>query len=127
MGKNAIIFANTFMAVVVMSDPLIRAFFIGRAAAEAIGEQIEAAVTDALSELGRFDAQQRENLRQFTGQVLEKAAFEEELALQNRAPVSRTSGTASQPQDLQATIDEVRAEIAQLRAELQQYRNRTSS
>ncbi|MGF1496435.1 MAG: DUF6825 family protein [Elainellaceae cyanobacterium] len=110
-----------------MSDPLIRAFFIGRAAAEAIGEQIEAAVTDALSELGRFDAQQRENLRQFTGQVLEKAAFEEELALQNRAPVSRTSGTASQPQDLQATIDEVRAEIAQLRAELQQYRNRTSS
>ncbi|MEB3358696.1 MAG: hypothetical protein VKK04_18360 [Synechococcales bacterium] len=109
-----------------MSDPLVRAFFIGRAAAEAIGEQLEAAVTDALSELGRFDAQQRENLRQFTSQVLDRAAHEEELALQNRPPVSRPPGVASQPEDLQATIDEVRAEIAQLRAELQKYRNRTS-
>ena len=109
-----------------MSDPLVRAFFIGRAAAEAIGEQAEAAVTQVLSEIGRFDAEQRENLRTFTERVMERAVYEEQASQQ--APASPAADpNATSPGDLQATIDDVRAEIAQLRAELQRYRNRMAS
>lgn len=105
-----------------MSSPLVHAFFLGRALAEAIGEQVESTMTNALSELGKFDAEQRERLRQFTIEVMERAAEAEATAIQNR-PAS--SSTAPAPtDDLQATIDDLRAETAQLRAELQLYRNR---
>jgi len=110
-----------------MSDPLVRAFFVGRAAAEAIGEQAEAAVTQVLSEIGRFDAEQRENLRTFTERVMERAVYEEQQASQSTASGEPASSAATSTGDLQATIDDVRAEVAQLRAELQRYRNRNAS
>lgn len=106
-----------------MSNPLIHAFFVGRAFAEAIGEQVEITVTNALSELGKFDAEQRERLRQFTEQVMERASRAEEMSMQGR-PESGGFSTGSQT-DLQAMIDDLRAETAQLRAELQRYRNRS--
>ncbi len=106
-----------------MSNPLVHAFFVGRAFAEAIGEQIEGTVTNALSELGKFDAEQRDRLRQFTEQVLERANQAEEMATQGRS--ASTGYTTTPATDLQAMIDDLRAEIAQLRAELQQYRNRS--
>ena len=99
---------------------MVHAFFIGRALASAIGEQVENLVTDGLSNLGKFDAEQRENLRQFTEEVLARAEREEAEAMQGRA--SATTSAEGQPQDLQATIDNLRAEIAQVRAALQQYR-----
>ena len=40
-----------------MTNPVIHAFFLGRAIAEVIGEQLEDAFTNALSELGKFDAE----------------------------------------------------------------------
>jgi siroheme synthase (precorrin-2 oxidase/ferrochelatase) len=104
-----------------MNNPLVHAFFVGRALAEAIGEQIESAVTHTLSDLGRFDAEQRERLQQFTEQVLERANREEELAMRGRTTTAIVR-VGDQPEDLQATIDELRAEVAQLRAELQRYR-----
>lgn len=107
-----------------MNNPLLHAFFVGRAAAEMLYEVAENALTDALSELGKFDAEQRELLRQFTSQVVERANSEEELAVQGRT-TSAIVPTGSQPTDLQATIDELRAETAQLRAELQSYRSRS--
>ena len=101
-----------------MSNPLLQAFFVGRAVAEVINERLEVAVTDALSELGKFDAEAREQLRQFTEEVTERA---------NRASEAANSGqTATDGQDLgdlQANIDELRAEIALLRNELQRYRS----
>lgn len=106
-----------------MSNPLVHAFFVGRAFAEAIGEQVEHTVTNALSELGKFDAEQRERLREFTGQVLEKASRAEEMATQGRSSSSNFSSNTST--DLQTVIDDLRAETAQLRAELQRYRNRS--
>lgn len=109
-----------------MSNPLVHAFFVGRALAEAVGEQLENAVTNGLAELGKFDAEQRERLRQFTSQVLERASREEELAMQGRT-TNAIVPVASKPEDLQAVIDDLRAETAQLRAELQRYRNRFSS
>ncbi|MBD2021827.1 hypothetical protein H6F43_16725 [Leptolyngbya sp. FACHB-36] len=105
-----------------MSSPLIHAFFVGRAFAEALYEQAENVLTDTLSEMGKFDAEQRERLRHFTEDVLERANRAEEVATRGRTttaivPIENYSG------DLQATIDDLRAEIAQLRAELKRYRS----
>ncbi|BAZ53467.1 hypothetical protein NIES4103_61440 [Nostoc sp. NIES-4103] len=108
-----------------MSNPLVQAFFVGRAVAEVINERLEVALTDALSELGKFDAEAREQLRQFTDEVLERANRAAEAA--NAGQTSSSAGSSgSQPSDLQAEIDELRAEIALLRTELQHYR-RTSA
>ena len=108
-----------------MSKPTVNAFFVGRAVAEGLYEQLENLFTNALSELGKFDAEQRENLRQFTEQVLERADQEAQMTNQGTTTSSYgSSRTNSQSIDLQATIDELRAEIAELRAELQRYRNR---
>jgi polyhydroxyalkanoate synthesis regulator phasin len=110
-----------------MSNPLVHAFFVGRAFAEALGEQVEFLFTDAMSELGKFDAEQRERLRQFTDQVLERANQAEELATRGYPSPSMGVAQSGQPEDLQAMIDDLRAEIAQLRAELQRYRSRSTS
>jgi hypothetical protein len=107
-----------------MSNPLVHAFFVGRAIAEALGEQVENTVTNALSDLGKFDAEQRERLRQFTDEVLERANRAEAMSTQGRStaivPVN------SKSEDLQAMIDDLRAETAHLRTELQRYRNHQS-
>jgi F0F1-type ATP synthase membrane subunit b/b' len=105
-----------------MTNPILHAFFVGRAAAEVINEHAEAALTDALSELGKFDAEARERLRSFTEQVMERAQREAEHAnVGMGTTVTNTPG--SQAVDLQAMIDELRAEIALLRTELQRYRS----
>jgi len=109
-----------------MSDPVLHAFFVGRALAEAVNEQAEKLLTDTISLVGKFDAEQRENLRQFTEDVLARAhqAEEEAGSVSVGEPSSGASGfgTVGGGQDLQATIDELRAEIAQVRVALQQYR-----
>ncbi len=107
-----------------MTNPVVHAFFVGRALAQALNEQVEDALTNALSELGKFDAEQRERLRQFTEQVMERAQREAEMATQGRT-TTVTVPFGSQSGDLQATIDELRAEIALLRAELKLYRNQS--
>ncbi|WP_414566643.1 MULTISPECIES: DUF6825 family protein [unclassified Anabaena] len=105
-----------------MSNPLLQAFFVGRAVAEVINERVEIALTDALSDLGKFDAEAREQMRQFTEEVLERANRAAEAA---NAGQSTPGGGYSSPDsvDIQATIDELRAEIAVLRNELQRYRS----
>ncbi len=105
-----------------MSDPLVQAFFVGRAVAEVLNEQLENALTDALSELGKFDAETRERLRQFTEEITERANREVEATKLGRSTTAIVT-QGSQPLDLQAMIDELRAEIALLRAELQRYRS----
>lgn len=102
-----------------MSSPMLHAFFVGRALAEAVNEQAEHLLTDSLSWLGRFDAEQRERLRQFTEEVLARAQQAEGAAAPSGAGTA-TSGEATV--DLQATIDTLRAEVAQVRVALQQYR-----
>ena len=107
-----------------MTNPVVHAFFVGRAAAEALNEQLENALTNALSELGKFDAEQRERLRQYTEQVTGRAESVAETVMLGRTTTTIVP-QGSQPVDLQATIDELRAEIARLRAELQRYRSRS--
>jgi hypothetical protein len=125
------------------NDPLLRAFLMGRAAAEVLTEVAEKALTEVLSELGKFDAEQRVNVRNFVEQVNQRA----EVAMgqvQSQAGVDQTVGhgaaasghngytnpgytnpgytNPSRGSDLQATIDDLRAEIAAVRTELQRYR-----
>ncbi|MGF1459492.1 MAG: DUF6825 family protein [Leptolyngbyaceae cyanobacterium] len=107
-----------------MSSPVVHAFFMGRALASAISEKVEQSMTEALSDLGRFDAEQRENLRQFTEDVMARVQQQESTVGQEAATGGFSAGATgiSNPQDLQATIDNLRAEIAQVRSTLQQYR-----
>ena len=107
-----------------MSDPILQAFFVGRAAAEILTEKLEFALTDALSELGKWDAETREQLRHFTDEVLERANRAAEAAGTTQTTGYREPGSTSV--DLQATIDDLRAEIATLRTELQRYRSSNS-
>lgn len=107
-----------------MNNPMLQAFFVGRALAAAVGERAEHLVSDSLSQLGKFDAEQRENLRQFTEEVMVRAEQEKAAAGADYpagAPAG-TSASAATTEDLQATIDNLRAEVAQARAAIQQYR-----
>lgn len=107
-----------------MSSPLVHAFFVGRALAEAVYDQAEAGFADAMSELGKWDAEQRERLRQFTQDVLERAQRAEAASAYGQS-VTTATPSGDQTGDLQTMIDELRAEIAQLRTELKRYRSST--
>ncbi|NES67441.1 MAG: hypothetical protein F6K24_20485, partial [Okeania sp. SIO2D1] len=89
-----------------MSKSPLHAFFVGRAIAEGVYEQLENVVTNSLSTLGKFDAEQRENLRSFIEQALERA--DQEAQTENN--ISSSSNLDYQPKDLQAIIDDLRAE-----------------
>ena len=126
-----------------MSDnPVTNAFFFGRALAEVMSEKLEESFTSAMSELGKFDAEQRENLRQLMEEVqlrAERAAgsttsssanYNYNNQNQNNAVKVSTPSTtvnidtsSTNPDDLQAMLDQLRAEIATLRSELKKYRN----
>jgi hypothetical protein len=105
------------------NNPLMKAFFLGRAVAELARENFEKTTTDLLSELGKFDAEQRVNLRHFVEQVNTRA----DQAMASAPSRDAASGqpaaaTGMGSSDLQATIDNLRAEIAAVRNELQRYR-----
>ena len=101
-----------------MSSPVLHAFFVGRALADAVNQRAEQLLTDGLSLVGKFDAEQREYFRQFTDEVLVRAQ-QAEAEAGEVYPGATVPATTT---DLQATIDTLRAEIAQVRVALQQYR-----
>ncbi len=112
-----------------MSNPVTNAFFFGRALAEVLSEKIEESFTNAMSELGKFDAEQREHLRQFIEEVQLRAeqvaanSPSNDSSFSNNHHPAASSSFSSNSEDLQAMLDQLRAEIASLRAELQKYRN----
>jgi hypothetical protein len=110
--------------VIFMSSPLIQAFFLGKAVAETLREQLDHSLTDFLSEVGKFDAEQRDRLRQFTNQVYERAQQAEATAKENLVSTNTPFTSTTPPSgDLQALLDDLRAEVARLRAELKQFRD----
>jgi uncharacterized protein YicC (UPF0701 family) len=109
-----------------MTNPLVNAFFLGRATAEVLAEELEHGLTDVMSNVGKFDAEQRERLRQFTQQVVARAEAESSATAAAQTYSSTHASTAS-GSDVQEIIDELRAEIAQLRAALQDYRQKTGA
>ncbi len=118
-----------------MSNPVIDAFFLGRAFAEVLSEKLEDAYTHTMSELGKFDAEQREHLRQFIEEVQTRAQQSSRSSTTTTTTATTSSSTSnitsndynfssvSSPGDLQEMLDQLRAEIASLRAELKKYRN----
>jgi uncharacterized protein YicC (UPF0701 family) len=127
-GRQVIIFAkhHCLLASLDMTNPLINAFFLGRATAEVLAEELEHGLTNVMSNVGKFDAEQRERLRQFTQQVVTRAEAEASSATETHGTTSTTASTANSS-DVQEIIDELRAEIAQLRAALQDYRQKTGA
>lgn len=110
-----------------MSNSLIQAFFVGRATAEVLLEKAEDAVTDLLSEVGKLEADWREQLREFTEAVIERAEAEQAEAMADLSSETRSYVVAKSPlADIQRSVDEMRAETARLRSELQRFRNRES-
>ena len=129
------------------NNPVTNAFFFGRALAEVMSEKLEESFTNTMSDLGKFDAEQRENLRQFMEEVQLRAeraagATTTTTSYSNNGTTSTTSNTtttstsknsstttfiidtsSTNSDELQAMLDRLRAEIATLRAELKKYRN----
>jgi hypothetical protein len=110
-----------------MTNPLVNAFFLGRATAEVLAEELEHGLTDVMSNVGKFDAEQRERLRQFTQQVVTRAEAEASSATQTHSGSGGSNASSAHGSDVQEIIDELRAEIAQLRAALQDYRQKPST
>jgi hypothetical protein len=105
-----------------MSNPVLDAFFLGRALGEVLNEKLEDTLTNTLSELSKFDAEQRERLRQLMEEVLLRAKRDAEKGREDISTRTVSVGSESS-EDLQEMIDELRAEIARLRAELKNYQN----
>ena len=99
-----------------MSNSVLHAFFLGRALAEVLSEKIEENFANALSELAKIDARQREQLRQLVEEVQARAQVN--VASRN----TNTTPSENPPIDAQEAIDNLRAEIARLKAELTIYR-----
>lgn len=105
-----------------MQNQVLQAFFLGRAFAEVLSEKVEDSVTNALSELGKFDAEQRQNLREFIEEVQSRAATD---VTQDGEAIATVDGPVS-ADELQETLDKLRAEIAGLKSELKNYRDNES-
>jgi len=102
-----------------MSDPMKEAYYFGKAFSEVMSEKLGDKLTNLLSDIGKFDAETRESLQQFTEEVKARADREKN----QRSNTSTTIDiTADDSVDLQELLDELRAEIAHLRAELNNYR-----
>lgn len=109
-----------------MSNPLTRAFFIGRATADLLAERAEAAMTDLAGEIGKGIAEAQKQWEEFGQDVVARAEAEEANAASDiSSQGSSFSGVSASTSttDLQATLDDLRAEVAELRSQLQQYRS----
>ena len=122
-----------------MSNHVTDTFFFGRALAEVLSEKLEESFTNAMSDLGKFDAEQRENLRKFIEEVELRAERASGNASSTKVNTkvrvdTPTSTSASTPtpttvdidihsDDLQAMLDSLRAEIAILRTEVRKYKD----
>ncbi|MGI0482426.1 DUF6825 family protein [Geminocystis sp. CENA526] len=104
-----------------MSNPLNEAFIFGKAFAEVVTEKVEDSLTNLLSDIGKFDAETRERLKEFAEEVKKRA----EATKQNSSnPNTTITVEANSSIDLQELLDELRAEIARLKAELNNYRQK---
>ncbi len=103
-----------------MSNPINEAFFISKALAEVVGEKLEDNLTNLLSDIGKFDAETKQRLQEFTQEVKLRAQMSKE-----QSTTTNTSSALVKTNviiDPQESLDELRHEIARLKAELTSYR-----
>ncbi|MFS8853880.1 hypothetical protein NW851_08890 [Synechococcus sp. H55.7] len=103
-----------------MKNPVVRAFFVGKAVADVLRERWESALADIAGEVGKVWAELQEGWQTFAQDVMTRAEAEASVAAQEMVP------PPFKTEDLQATLDDLRAEVAQLRSELQKYRSRNA-
>eukprot|EP00252_Welwitschia_mirabilis_P009020 TRINITY_DN2129_c0_g1_i1.p1 TRINITY_DN2129_c0_g1~~TRINITY_DN2129_c0_g1_i1.p1 ORF type:complete len:182 (+),score=34.93 TRINITY_DN2129_c0_g1_i1:180-725(+) len=75
------------------SKDVLDAFFVGKALAEALNEQIGTAIGEFLSEIGRLQAEQQKRTRDFQEEVLERAQMIRDKAAREalgKEPVKET-------------------------------------
>ena len=106
-----------------MTNPVVHAFFLGRATADLLKERFEQAVTDFFSSVGKGLTEAQETWRTFPDEVVARAHLQESLTM-GESGVGRPDPLPMD--DLQATLDDLRAEVAQLRAELKTYRSQST-
>ena len=102
-----------------MSNPINELFFIGKALTEVVSEKVEDNITNLLSDLGKFDAETRQRLQEFTQEVKARAQADKQKSSQTNTNVTIDVDTIADPQEL---LDELRHEIARLKSELTNYR-----
>jgi hypothetical protein len=102
-----------------MSNPINEAFYVGKALAEVVSEKVEDNLTNLLSDIGKFDAETREKLQEFTQEVKTRAQMNKQKASETKTTITVKADSVVDPQEL---LDELRHEIARLKAELTTYR-----
>ncbi len=103
-----------------MSNPVVRAFFVGKAVADVLRERWESTLTDIAGEVGKAWAELQEGWHTFAEDVMARAEAEATVTAREITP------PPFKTDDLQATLDDLRAEVAQLRSELQKYRSQNA-
>lgn len=95
-------------------------YYLSKALTEVLTEKAEDSLTHILSDIGKFDAETRQRLQDFTQEVKARA----EKAKQESSNTNTTiTVEGNREVDLQELLDELRAEIARLKAELNNYRH----
>ncbi|MGQ9836505.1 MAG: DUF6825 family protein [Cyanobacteriota bacterium] len=103
-----------------MTNPVVRAFFVGKAVADVLRERWESTLTNLAGEVGKVWAELQEGWHTFAEDVIARAEVEAAVT------ASEITSPAFETDDLQATLDDLRAEVAQLRSELQKYRSQNA-
>ncbi|MCO5564718.1 hypothetical protein L7F22_018385 [Adiantum nelumboides] len=75
------------------SKEVLDAFFLGKALAEAVTERLGTAVGELLSEVGRWQAEQQKEIREFQDEVQERAKKARAKALQEARSMERKEVT----------------------------------
>lgn len=104
------------------SKESLEAFFLGRALAEMVVEQVGEVVGETLSQVGTLVAERDERLVQFRKDVEERAREEMARSIEVTTPVERNSEPERPPLDLDGAIEELRNEIDQARKQLEEVR-----
>ena len=102
------------------SNPLIQTLNLGKAFSKMLSEKLEESVTEILSEWGKFEAEQKEKIRQFSEEISERVKQEANNSKNN---INASSDNFNEIEDLQENLDQLRLEIARLRAELKNHRS----
>jgi len=104
------------------SKDTLEAFFLGRALAELVVEQVGQAVGDTLSQVGTLVAERDERIVQFRKDVQERAREEMAKSVEETAPVEKTNVPELPPLNLDGAIQELRNEIQQAKKQLDEVR-----
>ncbi|NJN76562.1 MAG: hypothetical protein HC796_10740 [Synechococcaceae cyanobacterium RL_1_2] len=104
-----------------MTNPLAQVLAYTSAIAEVVQEKAGTTLQEVLSDIGKFDAEQKERMRQLATEIQARAEGKGKRESSSMTPRKITIEEEN-TEALEELIDELRAEIATLKSELQNYR-----